>query len=159
MERKDLITALRNNQKPMASETPAEINSSVLDLHLSTQEVQSSVTYQSTPNQRNTDANKDGLMIGAGVVFNGEVTVPGQAVISGTFAGTLTADELVVEATGVASGTIQCRTILAKGTVKEKVDCKELLVIKSTGNVSGDVRYGQIEIERGGAISGALGIK
>ena len=159
MERKDLITALRKSQRPMSNETPAEIDTSLLDSGLNTPAAQNNATYQTTPNQRNTDSNKDGLMIGAGVVFNGEVNVPGRAVISGTFTGNLTAEELVVEATGVASGDIQCRTILAKGTLKEKVDCKELLVIKSTGNVSGDIRYGQIEIERGGAISGALGSK
>lgn len=159
MERKDLITALRKSQRPMSNETPAEINSSLLDSELKTPEVQNNATYQTAPNQLNTDSSKDGLIIGAGVVFNGEVNVTGRAVISGTFTGNLTADELVVEATGIASGAIQCRTIHAKGTIKEKVECKELLVIKSTGNVSGDVRYGQIEIERGGAISGALGSK
>ena len=74
------------------------------------------------------------IFIGTGVVFKGSISAPNQAIISGTVEGDLVAKDVLIGASGVVTGTTEADFI----------------------EVTGDVTYGEIEIERGGKIKGAM---
>jgi cytoskeletal protein CcmA (bactofilin family) len=103
------------------------------------------------------DSTKDkSIFIGSGVVFKGSISAPNQAVISGSVEGDLTAKDVLIGATGVVSGKTEAEFIDVKGELNETIASKNVLIVRSTGKVSGDVAYGELEIERGGKIKGNM---
>lgn len=101
------------------------------------------------------DSDND-LTIGKGVRFTGKVSVPNRAVINGTFDGELDAREVLVEVSGLVSGTTIANKVSVKGVLNSTVKCADLLTIHSTGSIKGAMEYGQIEIERGGKFEGNM---
>jgi len=96
------------------------------------------------------------IFIGNGVVFKGSISAPNQAIISGTVEGDLVAKDVVIGAAGVVSGRTEADFIDVKGELNEAVTSKSVLIVRSSGKVSGDVTYGELEIERGGKIKGNM---
>jgi len=92
------------------------------------------------------------ITIGQGVTFKGSLNVPSKAVINGTVDGDLTADELEIGPTGL----ITARKIDVQGELHQVITCKDHLMIRSTGKVSGAIEYSEIEIERGGQFRGEM---
>jgi cytoskeletal protein CcmA (bactofilin family) len=90
------------------------------------------------------------IVIGEGVTVSGKFIVPGRAVINGSLEGDLQADEILVGAQGKLVGNIKVRKADVFGEVHEH------LIIRSTGRVNGNASYGEIEIERGGLVQGAI---
>jgi cytoskeletal protein CcmA (bactofilin family) len=58
--------------------------------------------------------------------------------------------------TGVLNGTAQVETADVAGRFDGDLVVRNRLQIHATGRVSGNVRYGSIEIERGGTIAGQI---
>ena len=107
----------------------------------------------------NNSAKGDGpgnLTIGEGVKVVGQLVVPGLAVINGTLQGELQADELLVGPKGSLSGQVRVRTADIHGSTHETLEASEFLCVRGTGRVNGQARYGEIEIEKGGVIRGAI---
>ncbi len=96
------------------------------------------------------------IFIGSGVVFKGSISAPNQAIISGSVEGDLTAKDVLIGASGVVSGNTEAEFIDVKGELNETVASKNVLIVRSTGKVSGDIEYGELEIERGGKIKGNM---
>jgi cytoskeletal protein CcmA (bactofilin family) len=96
------------------------------------------------------------IFIGNGVVFKGSISAPNQAIISGTVEGDVVAKDVVIGAAGVVSGRTEADFIDVKGELNEAVTSKNVLIVRSSGKVSGDVTYGELEIERGGKIKGSM---
>ncbi len=97
------------------------------------------------------------LIIGEGVKVVGHLMVPGLAVINGTLEGGLQAGELLVGPQGSLSGQVNVRTADVHGRTFDTLSASEFLCVRSTGVVSGKASYGEIEIEKGGVIQGAIG--
>ena len=103
------------------------------------------------------DLTKDkSIFIGNGVVFSGSIKAPNQAIISGTVEGDLVAKDVLIGASGVVTGTTEADFIDVKGELNESITSKNVLIVRNTGKVTGDVTYGEIEIERGGKIKGGM---
>ena len=103
------------------------------------------------------EGNKDkSIFIGAGVVFKGSINTPNQAIISGTVEGELVAKDVLIGAAGVVTGTTEADFIDVKGELNQSITSKNVLIVRSSGKVTGDVTYGEIEIERGGKVKGAM---
>jgi cytoskeletal protein CcmA (bactofilin family) len=96
------------------------------------------------------------IFIGTGVVFKGSISAPNQAIVSGTVEGDLVAKDVLIGAAGIVTGTTQADFIDVKGELNETVTSKSVLIVRSSGKVTGDVTYGEIEIERGGKIKGTM---
>ena len=96
------------------------------------------------------------IFIGNGVVFKGSINAPNQAIISGTVEGDVVAKDVVIGAAGIVSGRTEADFIDVKGELNEAVTSKNVLIVRSSGKVSGDVTYGELEIERGGKIKGNM---
>ena len=96
------------------------------------------------------------IVIGEGVTVSGKFLVPGRAVINGSLEGDLQADEILVGAQGKLVGNIKARKADIFGEVHDTLLASEHLIIRSTGRVNGNACYGEIEIERGGLVQGAI---
>ncbi len=84
------------------------------------------------------------IFIGNGVVFKGSISAPNQAIISGTVEGDVVAKDVVIGAAGVVSGRTEADFIDVKGELNEAVTSKNVLIVRSSGKVSGDVTYGEL---------------
>jgi cytoskeletal protein CcmA (bactofilin family) len=96
------------------------------------------------------------LYVGEGVCVKGEISVPGILVVDGTIEGNVNARAAWVSPSGVIKGTIVATEAEIHGTISETVEVKQLLVVHATGRVLGDVRYGELQLEKGAVISGTL---
>ena len=105
-------------------------------------------------NDRTNDAGC--IVIGEGVTVSGKFVVPGRAVINGSLEGDLQADEILVGAQGKLVGNIKVRKADVFGEIHNTLLASEHLFIRSTGRVNGNASYGEIEIERGGLVQGAI---
>jgi cytoskeletal protein CcmA (bactofilin family) len=116
--------------------------------------VQNNLSKDKFMNDRTTEA--DCIVVGEGVTVTGEFSVPGRAVVNGSITGDLQADELLVGETGKVVGSVRVRKADIHGETHEKLLASEILVIRATGRVNGDISFGGIEIERGGSVNGTL---
>lgn len=94
--------------------------------------------------------------VGEGVVAKGVAIVPNSAEVNGHFDGALTAKEITVQSKGNLSGTTQAANISVIGKVNDVVHATDTLNIGSTGVVSGDIRYGNLEVAKGGELLGSM---
>jgi cytoskeletal protein CcmA (bactofilin family) len=96
------------------------------------------------------------LYVGQGVCVKGDISVPGIVVVDGAIEGHVDARALWVSPSGSIKGTIVATEAEIHGTVSETIEVKQLLVVHATGRLLGDVRYGELQLEKGGTISGTL---
>jgi cytoskeletal protein CcmA (bactofilin family) len=96
------------------------------------------------------------IFIGHGVVFKGSIDAPNQAIVSGSVEGDLVAKEVLIGASGVVTGSTVAEFIDVKGELNDVIESKDVLIVRASGKVVGDVTYGELEIERGGQIKGAM---
>ena len=96
------------------------------------------------------------LYIGHGVVAHGVALVPGRAVVNGIFDGAIDSKELEIQTDGVVSGTFQAAAISVLGRLNNSVVATSTLLIGSTGQVNGDISYGDLEVAKGGEIFGVM---
>jgi cytoskeletal protein CcmA (bactofilin family) len=98
------------------------------------------------------------FFIGKGVSFKGEAKVPNHAVINGDFNGKLETKTLKIESDGVVSGNTTADDVTVHGELNSELNCRNLLSIESSGVVNGRLKYGEIEIARGGRIIGNMNV-
>ena len=96
------------------------------------------------------------LYVGEGVIAHCVAIVPGRAAVIGQFDGAIDAKEIEVQAKGVVSGTIQATTIAVSGKINDVVQAADTLSIGNSGIVSGDIRYGNLEVAKGGELLGSM---
>lgn len=95
-------------------------------------------------------------MLGSGVVAIGTFKVPGEAIISGSVQGELTAASLSVLSSGEVTGKSVAKTILVSGKMNQSTTATQSLVVDSTGVITGEIAYGDLEIRRGGELMGTI---
>jgi cytoskeletal protein CcmA (bactofilin family) len=97
------------------------------------------------------------LYIGEGVTIKGQVTVPDTLVVCGTLEGEVSASNLVVGEAGIIKGKISVsQNADISGKVVEQLDVTDLLILRSTSNVDGNVSYGMLQIEQGATVAGGI---
>lgn len=92
--------------------------------------------------------------IGEAVSIKGEMSVPDVIVVDGTFEGELTARSIRIGPSGVIRGNIIATDADVHGSISEKLEIKQLMILRSTARVQGNVSYGELQIEKGAVISG-----
>jgi cytoskeletal protein CcmA (bactofilin family) len=97
------------------------------------------------------------LIVGRDIVLTGEIKACDRLVVEGRVEAAL-ADirTLEVAPSGVLKGAAQVDTADIAGSYEGDLTVQRSLRIRSTGRVHGQVRYGSIEIERGGRIGGQV---
>jgi len=94
-------------------------------------------------------------IIRQGTDIVGDITCKGDIRIDGKLKGTLNCDgKVVVGEGGIIEGTIACKNADISGSVKVSISVKELLTLKSTSNLVGDINTNKLQIEPGANFSG-----
>ena len=95
-----------------------------------------------------------------GTTFQGDITSNGDFRIDGVLKGSLSSKgKLVVGPTGSIEGEVRCRNAEVFGKVQAKLIVDELLSLRSSADLSGEVVYNKIAIEAGARLIGTLTIK
>ncbi len=90
-----------------------------------------------------------------GTVIEGEIRSESSIRIDGKVLGaTSTKGKLVVGANGVIDGEVVCQNADIEGLVNGKITCTELLTLKSTAKVNGDIATQKLAVEPGAVFNG-----
>ena len=97
------------------------------------------------------------LIIGPGVSVKGEITSCNRLIVQGKIEAKLAdCPNVVIKEGGVFNGESTTEDADVQGSFDGKLVARKRLIIRATGRVSGNISYGEIEIERGGKISGEI---
>ena len=101
-------------------------------------------------------------IIGAGTQIEGEIKTDSDIRIDGKVKGTITSKaKIVVGATGIVDGDLMCDTADVSGKIFGKVEVTDLLYLKSSGYLEGDIVTGKLVVEAGARFTGSckMGVK
>lgn len=94
--------------------------------------------------------------IGQGSTIKGDIITEGDLRVDGTLSGKInTKGLLVLGEKGLVEGEVTCQNALIAGTVKAKIQVSELLSLKSTANLQGDIITNKLSIEPGANFTGS----
>lgn len=94
-------------------------------------------------------------LIGAGTVIKGDIKSDGDIRIDGTLKGSINSKgKIVVGTTGIVEGEIICQNADISGTIKAKITVSEILSLKPTAKLTGDIITNKLAIESGAEFSG-----
>ncbi len=96
------------------------------------------------------------VVIGQGVVINGEIKKAEEVQIDGESDVTMKTDNLVVGATGDCKGNIETHNADIWGVFDGDIKASGTLTIQEQGKVSGKIEYQNLQIKLGGQISGDI---
>lgn len=94
-------------------------------------------------------------LIGSGTTINGDIQSSGDVRIDGTLTGNITlSGRLVIGPNGKIEGNVICQNADISGEIKGKVQIAEMLSLKTTAKILGDIATGKISIEPGAVFTG-----
>jgi cytoskeletal protein CcmA (bactofilin family) len=94
-------------------------------------------------------------LIGAGTDIKGDVESTGDIRIDGTLKGNLrTRGKVVIGNTGLIKGEVICKNSDVEGKVEGKINVQELLSLKATSSILGDISARRLAIEPGAKFTG-----
>ena len=100
------------------------------------------------------------LIVGREISLSGDIKSCDRLVVEGTVEVSLhDCRELDISATGLFKGSASIENAEVSGRFEGDLVAGKRLLIHASGHVSGTVAYSQIEIERGGKISGTLELR
>jgi cytoskeletal protein CcmA (bactofilin family) len=104
---------------------------------------------------RKADPESKKLIVGRDICLNGEITACDMLIVEGRVEATLSnSHSIEISETGVFKGTAEIDDAEISGRFEGALTVRHRLFLRSTGRIVGTLRYGQIEIECGGEISG-----
>ncbi|MAO33516.1 MAG: cell shape determination protein CcmA [Flavobacteriales bacterium] len=94
--------------------------------------------------------------IGAGTVITGDIQSKGDVRIDGNLKGSVnTTGKLVLGKEGVIEGDVVCNNADISGTLKAKITVSQLLLLKTTAKLTGDISTNKLSIEPGATFTGS----
>jgi cytoskeletal protein CcmA (bactofilin family) len=107
------------------------------------------------PAKREAETRK--LIVGREISLSGEITACDRLVVEGSVEANLAnCRDIDIADNGLFKGSASIDDAEVRGRFEGTLNVRRRLLIKATGRVIGTVRYGQIEIECGGQISGDI---
>ena len=105
---------------------------------------------------KNTETTAAINMIGAGTVITGDIQSKGDIRVDGTLKGSVnTSGKVVLGKDGVIEGDVVCTDADVSGTIKAKISVTQLLSLKSTAKLNGDIITNKLSIEPGASFTGS----
>src|SRR3990172_187631 len=98
----------------------------------------------------------DTIYVGEGASVKGDVLAPKMLVVDGCIEGSVTGHAIWVGPSGEIKGQIVVDEAEIYGKISEKIEIKQLLLVHTAGHVSGDIIYGELQLEKGAILSGTL---
>ena len=109
------------------------------------------------PPRRAGEADARSLIVGREITLSGEITSCDRLIVEGSVEANLqNSREMDIAESGLFKGTATISEAEIRGRFEGNLTVRKRLYIRATGRVSGTIRYGQIEIECGGQISGDI---
>jgi cytoskeletal protein CcmA (bactofilin family) len=106
---------------------------------------------------RRSDADMRKLIVGREITLSGEITSCDKVIVEGSVEANLTnCRDIDIAESGLFKGSASIEDAEVRGRFEGNLVVRKRLLIKASGRVSGTIRYGQIEIECGGQISGDI---
>lgn len=100
------------------------------------------------------------LVVGRDIVLSGEIESCEKLIIEGRVEGDITdTKRLEIAETGRFKGKAVVEECLVAGACEGELSVNGLLTLRAKGRVEGTVRYVEIEVERGGRLSGDVGVQ
>jgi cytoskeletal protein CcmA (bactofilin family) len=98
------------------------------------------------------------LTLGPDINLSGEITACDRLVVEGSVQVTLNRTRAIeIAETGrFTNGKVEVKEAEIAGVYEGALTVRRRLLIRSTGRVSGNLRYGELEIERGGRPAGSI---
>jgi cytoskeletal protein CcmA (bactofilin family) len=94
-------------------------------------------------------------IIGHGTTIEGEVRSSGDIRIDGLVKGSVaTKAKLVIGVSGVVEGDVLCQNADISGSIRGKTVVTEMLFLKASGKVNGDIHTGKLVVEVGASFTG-----
>jgi cytoskeletal protein CcmA (bactofilin family) len=101
------------------------------------------------------DSGNNNSLFGKGTIINGNITSDGDIRIDGMLHGNVfISGKLIVGESASIKGEIKAERAEIYGSTTGRITVNDLLSIKSTGVVEGDLYVGQLEIEKSGLFRG-----
>ena len=108
-----------------------------------------------TPSKREAETRK--LIVGREISLSGEITACDRLVVEGSVEANLAnCRDIDIADSGLFKGSASIDEAEVRGRFEGTLNVRRRLLIRASGKVTGTVRYGQIEIECGGQISGDI---
>lgn len=109
-----------------------------------------------TPVTSGDQSNSKTLTVGRDISLTGEIAMCEKLLVEGRVEADLSdASSIEVVRGGTFKGSAEVNEAHISGLFEGRLVAGDRLIIYATGKVTGEVRYGEIEIERGGEISGS----
>ncbi|HYM29980.1 MAG TPA: polymer-forming cytoskeletal protein [Candidatus Cybelea sp.] len=97
------------------------------------------------------------LIVGREISLQGEITSCDRLVVEGKVEAALSDCQTIeIAESGLVKGAAEVQEADIRGRFEGKLTVRGRLLIRSAGKVAGDIRYGQLEIECGGQITGQI---
>jgi cytoskeletal protein CcmA (bactofilin family) len=107
-------------------------------------------------NKSKGSASTEPTVIGRGTCIEGTIRVSGRVQVDGQIDGTLLAEGPVsVGPSGSIVGEVSAHELAVGGRVEGKVNVREHLHVAPKGVCRGEVRYGSLQVDRGGVLDGS----
>jgi len=110
----------------------------------------------SATNNKNESGGSSINLIGAGTVIEGDIRSNGDIRIDGAVYGqVISKAKVVIGNTGIIEGDLNCQNADISGTIKGKSSVSELLFLKSSSKLNGDIVTGKLVVEVGATFTGS----
>lgn len=96
------------------------------------------------------------LIVGPNIKLKGEIAACDTLVVEGTIEAAMDSHHIAIAKGGVFSGKVTVDTAEVAGAFDGDLTVRDRLLVRATGSISGTVRYGALEVEHGGRLSGSL---
>lgn len=96
------------------------------------------------------------LVIGADAILTGNVKGAKRVEVFGVVEGGISAGDVTVRQGGTLNGWIKSDTSTVEGTLKGDVRVQQLISIRSTGSVEGNVKYGRLVMDEGADLTASV---
>ena len=94
-------------------------------------------------------------LISNGTDITGDIKSTGDIRIDGTLSGNLaTKGKVVIGPTGKVKGEVVCKNSEVSGTIEGKITVTQLLILKASSKILGDIETSKLSIEPGALFSG-----
>jgi cytoskeletal protein CcmA (bactofilin family) len=108
-----------------------------------------------TPPVRRQETEHRKLIVGREIALSGEITSCDRLVVEGSVEANLAnCHDIDIAESGLFKGSASIEEAEIRGRFEGTLTVRKRLLIRATGKVTGTIRYGQIEIECGGQVSG-----
>ena len=98
------------------------------------------------------------LIVGPNIKLRGvEIDDCDTLVVEGRVEATMVSREIQISETGAFSGKVDVDVAEIRGTFQGEMTARRRLVIHASGRVNGKIRYGKVQVQEGGEMSGDVG--